>query len=474
MELKHRINQYGIQAIFIIWAILFAALSLYRYYSVQLFYYDFGIFSHILWQLSRFKIATINHIALGQIIFLGDHFNPSLVLIAPLYWLTSDIRILLIQQGLITVASAFLIYLISLKNSLAKIMALTLSFTFLVFAGTGNAVITDWHPEPTAAFFLLLFYYLYQYTNHKKLAVAAVAIFLGFKESNALSLVFLLIPILILNKEKRGRTIMIALTALIYFFLATKIFIPLISPRGYIYSPEIDANPLNTIQQILQSPSKLKLTFDSFISFGFLPITTVTGIIPVLLELSIRLIPTKSIFQNLTLGQHYNVYLGVFLSLGAIHSLVQIQKKFNLKKSGQIALIAYVLIFSLYSARKIAISPLNLVINPVFWQQLTPSNYIFEEVEKVPEKGTVMSQNNLLPYISNRTNNLYYLTEEYQKIKPNIIFYDLSENQNPNNRYGSDKVDMQKLTEQLLNDRQYKRIETKNKNVFIFIHKLYH
>jgi uncharacterized membrane protein len=471
MEIKRVINRYGVHAIFIVGAILFCALSLYRYYSVQLFYYDFGIFSHILWQLSRFKLATINHIALGHIIFLGDHFNPSLVLIAPLYWLTSDIRILLIQQGLITVATSFVIYLISLKNSLSKIMALTLSFTFLVFAGTGNAVITDWHPEPTAVFFLLLFYYLYQHTNNTKLALVAVVIFLGFKESNALSLVFLLIPILIINKEKRGRTFIIALSTLIYFFLATKIFIPQFSPRGYIYSPEIDPNPLNTAQQIIQTPAKLKLTFDSFISFGFLPIITVIGVLPVLLELGIRLIPTKSIFQNLTLGQHYNVYLGVFLSLATIHALVRIQKKFNLKKTGQLALIAYLLIFSLYSARKIAVSPLNLVINPIFWQQLTPSNYIFEELKKVPNKGSVMSQNNLLPYISNRTDKMYYVTEEYQKIKPSIIFYDLSENQNPNNRYGSDKVNMQKLTEQLLNDPHYKQIETKNKNVFIFIGK---
>jgi uncharacterized membrane protein len=82
-------------------------LSLQRYFLFQLFYYDFGIFSQIIWQLSRFKVPYINHLVLGRIFFLGDHFNPSLVFLAPLYWLTSHQSILLLEQGLVTFFKQF-------------------------------------------------------------------------------------------------------------------------------------------------------------------------------------------------------------------------------------------------------------------------------------------------------------------------------------------------------------------------------
>lgn len=143
--------------IFSTFFIFYTAISIYRYNIVQVFHYDLGIFASIIWQLSQGKIAVIDHISLGQINFLGDHFQPSLALISPLFWIIKDIRILLFEQAFVTVASGFVIYLIALKKNLSNSVSLIFGVIFLIFAGTAFPLVTDWHLEPTAGLFLLLF-----------------------------------------------------------------------------------------------------------------------------------------------------------------------------------------------------------------------------------------------------------------------------------------------------------------------------
>ena len=136
---------------------IFSAISLNRYFSVQIFQYDFGIFASTIWQLSQFKMAYINHISLGTVPFLGDHFQPSLALLLPLFWFIKDIKILLIEQALAIVLTAFVIQKIALKKGLSFLSSLAISIVFLLYAGIENPLVTDWHPEPTAGLFLLLF-----------------------------------------------------------------------------------------------------------------------------------------------------------------------------------------------------------------------------------------------------------------------------------------------------------------------------
>ena len=104
---------------YLFFLVFFICLSLTRYNNFQVFFYDFGIFARIIWQLSRFKLPYINHLVLGKVFFLGDHFNPSLIILAPLFWLTSNLRIVLFEQAFVTVLSGIMIFLIARKNKLS-------------------------------------------------------------------------------------------------------------------------------------------------------------------------------------------------------------------------------------------------------------------------------------------------------------------------------------------------------------------
>jgi len=79
----------------------YAWAAIYRYEHFGANAYDLGLFDQTVWGYSRFEwlpntILRIPH-------ELGDHTDFTLILLAPLYWVWSDPRLLLIAQALLLV-----------------------------------------------------------------------------------------------------------------------------------------------------------------------------------------------------------------------------------------------------------------------------------------------------------------------------------------------------------------------------------
>lgn len=449
----------------------FSAIGVYRYNIGQVFYYDFGIFAHIIWQLSRLQIPVINHLVLGKIVFLGDHFNPGLALLAPLFWITSDLRILLIEQAAALVASGYLLYKIAQKLELRYITCLAVATAYMLFAGTENPLVTDWHPELTAAFVVLFFYYFLAFTSKKKATFIALVVFLSLKESNAMSILALFIFAFITLREKRKSIALMFAFSILYFLFAVKIAIPYFAHQAYIYSPNIPYSPVKIAQNFVNTESKIRLIHNSLISFGYLPIISGVGLIPIIAELAQRLAPNTTIFNNISLGQHYNVLLGVYLALATAYGLKNIQKWTRNNAFPEYAFSLYILLVSCYVARKITGSPINLAINKTFWHELTPRPSLFNALRVIPKSGSVMAQNNILPYLVNRTDEAFLTTMNYEGKSPKVVVLDLSENQNINNFYGTDKQVVIDVMSKLEKDPKYKNISTGNKDIHLYVKK---
>lgn len=418
---------------FLVFFIFFSCISLWRFNTGQVFYYDFGIFARALWQIAHGLHPIINHKTLGEIHFLGDHFSPSIYLLAPLFWFTDKLEILLIEQSFAIVVSGFLIYLIARANKLNYFTSLTISFVYFIFAGTANPLVTDWHTEPSAAVFLLLYIYLFFYEKKYVLGLLSALVLLGWKESNALSLILCLIPYFIYMKKERNRILFLCGLSLLWFFFTTKFCIPALIHQPYFYTPLLPHYPQEYITQFFNLPQKRQLLFQTFISFGFLPLINVPFLFPIFGELGIRLIPIESHFQSYSLGMHYNVFLGVFCALGTIHTLTLISKK-NI----QVVCVIGLLIFSLITAKKISLSPTLLILNRTFWKEWSTKSSLFKKISDIPIKGSIMSQNNILPHLIQRKDQIYLLSVTYKKIMPRYIVVDLSKGQNPNNFYSGE------------------------------------
>lgn len=447
--------------------IFFTALGLTRFYSFQVFFYDFGIFARILWKLAHFQAPYINHVSLGRVFFLGDHFQPSLVLLAPLFWLTNDLRVLPVEQALATTLSGVMIYLIGRKYNLSWYFSLAITFVFLIFAGIENPLVTDWHPESTAGLFLLLFFYFFAFIKQKYTPYIFAVIFLGFKESNAVTLAFLLLFFFFYLPQRRKEILTLFGVCLVWFFLTTRLLVPSISEKPYLYTPKF-AQSLPQLIATITEPAKIRLLSISTISFGFLPLIAGPAVLPVIGEYSLRLLPVEAKYDLTTLGSHYNVFLGTFLALALLYIFHVLKKQKN-KKIFSYILLLYVVLISLVSARKIAVSPLNLAINKVFWSELKPNTELSTLISQVPKTGSVMAQNSLLPHLIERDEELYLTTRHYQKILPDIILFDLNPEQNPNNFWSSDGQQLPSVQKRLDNDPRYRRIPTKNSLHYLYV-----
>ena len=111
---KNKLNVFDYLAVFftLIFFIRGVLISLYRFWQFDVWYYDFGIFNQAIWNLSQFRSPIIDHfIVPGKIIF-ADHFNPSIFLLTPLYWITDHAEVLLIAQSALVSVSGFIFYLL--------------------------------------------------------------------------------------------------------------------------------------------------------------------------------------------------------------------------------------------------------------------------------------------------------------------------------------------------------------------------
>lgn len=446
-------------------AIFFYLISLYRYFNLQLFHYDLGYFARVIWLMSRFKPPVINHVSFGRINFLGDHFSPSLVLFSPLMWIWPDVRVLLLQQAVSISLSGLVLFLIARKK-LGVLSSSAVSGTYLIFTGTLAPLISDWHPEPTAALVLFLIFYSLIYSKKSWLSLILILVFLGFKESNALTLIIMLLAVYAAQPKIRKQLIYFVILAGGWFLAATQLIIPSIGGK-YHYAPELPKNLSELRSSLTKNPEKLRLVKNAFMSFGFLPLLSFPWVGACLAELGMRLVPVSSIFSNFTLEMHYNSSLAVFLSLGTVDVLSKAECCFK-KKLIPIVLSMWLLLLALFSARKLR-SPINFLINPVFYQTFKSNRDGFEKLKNyVPKTGSLMAQNNLLPYFLDQEGQLFLLEYSYQDNQPDWILLSVQEDQNINNFYGPSGLTGSDFTKIIKADLDEDECYSKEKKVDVY------
>src|SRR5258706_6470611 len=90
-------------------SVLYATLSIVRHNHFQSGGFDLGLYDQEVWQYSRF-LWPYNSVK--ERFILGDHLTLTLPLVAPLFWIWNDVRMLLILQAVAVSMSAYAVYLL--------------------------------------------------------------------------------------------------------------------------------------------------------------------------------------------------------------------------------------------------------------------------------------------------------------------------------------------------------------------------
>ncbi len=446
----------------LVYTIAATLVSLHRFWQVNAFWYDFGIFEETVWKLSRLQLPIITNLdpPLGKIVW-ADHFNPSIVFITPIYWFSQKPEAVLIAQAVSVGLSAVVAYLLARKLVADGLVRITLIVSYLGFVGLQNALYTDVH---NIVFALLPFMLAVWATYNKEYVWYWIffLITLGFQESMAGVGVGLGLFLLLANKKWRKIGIFTIVISFIWGLAATKIVIPHLGGSGYHYQPDFPPSVDGWLLGLFSPPElKLKTIIVSCASFGFLPLFSLP-VLPLLLEHFLERFVLNQAATRWDLGFHYNALLSAILFLGAADAIRRMKRKIlTLWAVGTIAIVFVLHRFILHG-------PLLLATHPAFYRQTRDMRFLRDFINQIPREGLLMTQNNLATYFTH--GKVMLLNLNFEKIAPDYVAVDIRAGQNPNNFFPLSEGQFKDLIASLSANQNYQK-KVIREDQWLFVHK---
>lgn len=470
-KLLPKLSKFAPFLLFLLTSILYSALSIIRHNNFQSFAYDLGIYDQAIWLYSKILIP-FSTVKMPNMLILADHFNPSLSLLAPIYWIKDDVRMLLLAQVLIFTTSGYPIYKLA-KISLKKIyLSLTVLFTYYFFWGIQLALVFDFHEITIVTSLLSWLFYLAEIKKWKTFFLITL-IFLGLKEDTSIIMASLGVFIILTYKNlKIGLTTIII--SVFWFLLVTKIIMTE-SMIGQKFAYGVDLpKSINEVLGIFFSPfiPKWKTIFLSLIPFALLPIFTRGALFMIFTHFFVHFLDPK-FYGRWEIALHYRAPLTAILAVGTIIALSKVKSE-KLLKILSLTIVIATIFLQLYLH-----APLNILLKKPFYQKenwMTDIKYL---MEKIPPQSSIATQNNILPHLSHRRQIYYFLIEDkrFLKITPpcerktcwwinsrdaDYILVDLHSGQSVNNFWDKTEIQAKEGIESLIKVGDYNILESRN------------
>lgn len=375
----------------IILFILYSTLSLVRHNNFQSGAFDLGIYDQAVWQYSRFVFP---YNTIKERFILGDHLTLTLPLLAPLFYIADNIKILLIFQAFWLILSILAVYKLARLRRFSPYAALCISFVYSLFYGIQFIIFFDFHPVSLAVGAIP--WMLYFFENRRKKAFLATLLFVLFTQENMGLVLVSLGLIYVFKKSYRKEGFYFLIGGLTISFIAAKI-VGIFSPVGYEYWPEIILNPLIIIFQFFDSQDKRLVWLYSASSFSFLPLLFPGTILAIAVDLAQYFLPQKQYAHMITPFFHHRAILAPYLLLGLLEILEFLRKKgFNL------LFLTVVLVLSTLLQQYIFHFPLNKLSKPAFLQSETWMDDTRKLLAIVPNGKSIAASSHIVPHLSHR------------------------------------------------------------------------
>jgi len=171
-------SHYLVLILVLLWAIVLAAYAFARHERLNSSGYDLAIKTQVIWNTFQgnwfASSIEVEH-------YLGDHVQLIFLLLAPLYALWADVRIMLLLQAILLSLGAIPVYRIALRELDDRRLALLFAAAFLLFPLVGFVNRFDFHPLVFAIPLFLFAYDLLQ-TDHPLWASFFIFLALALRE----------------------------------------------------------------------------------------------------------------------------------------------------------------------------------------------------------------------------------------------------------------------------------------------------
>lgn len=381
--------------ILVIWvtilSFLYSLLALIRHNNFQSGAFDLGIFDQAIWQYAHFLYP---YNTIKERFILGDHLTLTLPLLAPLFWIWDDVRILLITQAIWIAISSIAIYKIALLRKFSPLVALCVSFVYSIFYGLQFGAYFDWHPIIIGVGLLAWLAYFFE-AKKKKLFWITLILMLLTQENMGIGLACLGL-IYLFHKEYRKQAVYFIVGGILTSLLAV-FTISQLSPVGYQYQPKIANDVVTVIGQYYDTHEKQLVWLYSFSGFALLPLLSPGSILAVILDLTQYFAAAGEFGHMLTPYLHHRAILGVFLALGTLDALL-----FLKKRRVNPLYVSVILVLVALSLQYVFHLPLNKLIKKEYWHSAPWVADNRELLKVVPSGVSIAATQHLAPHLSHR------------------------------------------------------------------------
>ncbi|MCK9603765.1 MAG: DUF2079 domain-containing protein [Candidatus Omnitrophica bacterium] len=383
-------------------------LSITRHLSFSSGSSDLGIFDQAIWNTAQGNILFSS--LKGNINLLGDHFEPILLVIAPLYKIWPSALVLLILQSFLLAFAIVPLYLIASKILKSRFLIFVFIVSYILSEAMRGVALSDFHPE---CFILLFLFWAYYFLLQKKNLWLFFVTFLLLlcKEDTAFLISGLGIFALFFQKRfKTGAALFII--GIAAWALQTKFIIPYFNPAGkYSY---MDRFPFgltyaDNLRAVLGDPSLLvKLLFQKAKIIYCLKLLGPVVFLPLLSPAHYILVAIP-LFKNLLLAHinfsgfyditsHYTAGIIPFIYIGAIYGAGWLARKLHLRKAalfiGGFALLSSLFFYGKTDGYQLA-----------RFTEGIKNNHSIEKLSYlrlVPAEASVATNFNIVPHLSHR------------------------------------------------------------------------
>lgn len=418
-------------ALILAYAVFFSAASIQKHHAFRTTDFDLGNLSQVVWNtLHGQPFLLTNPEGAQPEMSLGIHVWPIILLLAPLYLLWADPRLLLIVQSVVIALGAWPVFLLTQQAASSKqqnadniqyslsstrstsTFALAFVLAYLLFPALQSANMFDFHPLALAPTMLLLAFYALERERWGGFALWA-GLAMACQEDVALIVGLMGLYAALIRRQRRAGLSIFAASAA-WFAVAVGLILPhfdtagaspFASRYGYLGdTPWQMAWTMLTrpgvVLDALWTPEKLAYLRDLLAPAGFLSLLAPQVLVFSLPPVLTNLLSTKDLMHELE-GFHYSVnavpFVVVSAAYGAAWLVARVRRRRAWLRAG---LAALVLVCSLLYHLDHGYTPLGANFR---WHPVTEHHRLGEQMaRRIPAGASLSALPYLHPHASNR------------------------------------------------------------------------
>jgi uncharacterized membrane protein len=235
-------------------AAIFATVAVLRHRAFGTGRFDLGNMTQAVWSTAHGDVLSVTDVHGEQISRLGAHFDPILVLLAPLWWLWPEPELLLVVQAVAVATGALPVYWLARKHLGEGWPAAALALAYLLSASVQWLTVSDFHAVALACPLLLFAWWHLDEDRLWAFALFAVAA-MATKEHVGLAVAAMGVWYALRRRRRAGIAIAVAGGAVA--LAAALVVVPHFAPAGdsafesRYEDPSLDGRDLSYLAQLL-------------------------------------------------------------------------------------------------------------------------------------------------------------------------------------------------------------------------------